>query len=135
MQDFIKRNSTFLLFLVIVGLTSFYLFPLFQGLILLPLDLLVANHNPWYYQAAIYIKNSFMEDSVIQMYPWRWFVFESLQQGEIPFLESVYIDGYAISCKHETDGILSINTSSFSFWSTSWMEYFTFFTNSALIVF
>lgn len=85
MQNFIKRHSTLFMFFVIVGMTAFYLFPLFQGLVLLPLDLLVAQHNPWYYQATILVKNSFMEDSIIQMYPWRFFVFESLQEGIIPF--------------------------------------------------
>lgn len=65
--------------------TLVYLFPLIQGLMLLPLDLLVSNYHPWYIPAQILLKNSYMQDSIIQLYPWKHLVFESLKQGVIPF--------------------------------------------------
>src|SRR3990172_1007120 len=67
------------------SLTLLYLFPLIQGLMLLPLDLLVSNYHPWYIPAQILLKNPYMQDSVIQLYPWKHLVFESLKEGIIPF--------------------------------------------------
>ena len=65
--------------------TLVYLFPLAQGLVLLPLDLLVSNYHPWYIPAQILLKNPYMQDSILQLYPWKHLVFESLSQGIIPF--------------------------------------------------
>lgn len=66
-------------------LTVIYLFPLLQGLILLPLDLLIGNYGPWYSPGTILLKNPYMQDSVVQLYPWRHLVYESLINGIIPF--------------------------------------------------
>jgi hypothetical protein len=66
-------------------LTLVYLFPLLQGLILLPLDLLISNYLPWYNPGTILLKNPYMQDSVIQLFPWRHLAFQSLTQGIIPF--------------------------------------------------
>ena len=65
-------------------MTSVYLFPLFQGLILLPLDLLISQYAPWASPYTILLKNPYMQDSVVQLFPWRHFVFESLTSGMIP---------------------------------------------------
>lgn len=65
-------------------LASVYIYPIFYGLIILPLDLLVSNSGPWYYANTILLKNSFMSDSVIQMYPWHRLTFQSLMHGIIP---------------------------------------------------
>src|SRR5882762_672293 len=65
-------------------LTLVYLFPLFQGLILLPLDLLISNYTPWYQPGTILLKNFYMQDSIVQLFPWRHLVFESLTKGIIP---------------------------------------------------
>ena len=64
--------------------TLLYLFPLTKGLILLPLDLLVSRYNPWYSPATILLKNPYMQDSVVQLYPWRHFVFQSFKNHIIP---------------------------------------------------
>ena len=61
-----------------------YLFPLLQGLILLPLDLLISNYSPWLSPATILLKNPYMQDSVVQLFPWRHLTFSSLTQGIIP---------------------------------------------------
>lgn len=66
-------------------LTLIYLFPLLQGLILLPLDLLIGNYAPWYSPGTILLKNPYMQDSVVQLFPWRHLVYESLTNGIIPF--------------------------------------------------
>lgn len=71
-----------LFFLIVSG---FYLYPIFQGLIVLPLDLLISNYLPWYSPGTILLKNNYMQDSIVQMYPWRHLVFESLTNGFIPF--------------------------------------------------
>lgn len=71
-----------LIFLIASG---FYLYPIFQGLIVLPLDLLISNYLPWYSPGTILLKNNYMQDSIVQMYPWRHLVFESLTNGIIPF--------------------------------------------------
>lgn len=65
-------------------LTAVYLFPLFQGLILLPLDLLISNYAPWSSPNVILLKNPYMQDSVVQLFPWRHLVFESLTHGILP---------------------------------------------------
>lgn len=79
-----KKKDLIVVFLFFI-ITAVYFFPMFRGLILLPLDLLISSHGPWYSQAAISVKNSFLEDSIIQMYPWRYIVFTALNNGIIPF--------------------------------------------------
>lgn len=59
--------------------------PMLQGLILLPLDLLVSNFSPWSLSGQILLKNPYMQDSIAQMYPWKQLVFESFRHGIIPF--------------------------------------------------
>lgn len=66
-------------------LTVIYLFPLLQGLILLPLDMLVSNYAPWYSPGQILVKNPYMQDSIIQLFPWKHLVFQSFQINMIPF--------------------------------------------------
>ena len=66
-------------------LTSIFLYLLKEGLIILPLDLLVSNYGPWYMAGQILIKNPYMQDAILQYYPWHHLVFESLKQGIIPF--------------------------------------------------
>jgi len=58
---------------------------MFQGLIPLALDLLISKYAPWYSPGTILLKNPYMQDSIIQLYPWKHFVFESFRQGVIPF--------------------------------------------------
>src|SRR3989338_116199 len=70
-----------LLFFIV---TLIYLFPLLQGLILLPLDLLISNYPPWFSPGTILLKNPYMQDSVVQLFPWRHLTFMSLTQGIIP---------------------------------------------------
>lgn len=65
-------------------LASFYIYPIFSGLILLPLDLLVSNSGPWHYASTILLKNSYMQDSVLQMFAWRHLTFSSLTSGILP---------------------------------------------------
>ncbi|HSW87823.1 MAG TPA: YfhO family protein [Candidatus Saccharimonadales bacterium] len=62
-------------------LTLIYLFPLMQGLILLPLDMLVSNYSP----GEILVKNPYMQDSIVQLFPWKHLVFQSFQNHMIPF--------------------------------------------------
>ncbi len=71
-------------FIVCVLLASAYIYPIFQGLILLPLDLLVTNSSPWRLAGTILLKNPYMQDSVIQMFPWRHLTFTSLTSGILP---------------------------------------------------
>ena len=70
---------------VFIALTGIFIYPIFQGLILLPLDLLVSNYAPWLLANTILLKNPFMQDSVIQMFPWRHLTYESLTSGVLPF--------------------------------------------------
>jgi len=70
-----------------------YIYPVFLGLILLPLDLLVSNSAPWLLANQILIKNSYMLDSIIQMYPWHRLTFESLTKGIIPLWNPYQIAG------------------------------------------
>ena len=65
-------------------LASLYIYPIFSGLILLPLDLLVSNSGPWHYANTILLKNSYMVDSIIQMFPWKHLTFTSLTSGIVP---------------------------------------------------
>ncbi len=58
---------------------------MFQGLIPLALDLLISKYAPWYSPGTILLKNPYMQDSIIQLYPWKHYVFESFRQGIIPF--------------------------------------------------
>lgn len=82
MKKFFEPIGIPFLFLI---LTLIYLFPLVQGLILLPLDLLISNYAPWTSPNTILLKNPYMQDSIIQLFPWRHLVFESLTHGIIPF--------------------------------------------------
>lgn len=80
-----KTAGMLLITIFFFCLTLIYLFPLTQGLILLPLDLLISNYSPWYSPGTILLKNSYMQDSIVQLYPWKHLVFQSLQNGIIPF--------------------------------------------------
>lgn len=75
----------FALLLSFFCLTFIYLFPLAQGLILLPLDMLVSNYSPWYSPGTILLKNPYMQDAIIQLYPWKHLVFQSIKNHIIPF--------------------------------------------------
>jgi len=66
-------------------LTIIYVYPIFQGLVLLPLDLLVSNYSPWHFASTILLKNAYMQDSILQLFPWRHLAFNSLTHGQIPF--------------------------------------------------
>ncbi len=70
--------------IVCAVLASVYIYPIFSGLILLPLDLLVSNSGPWRLAGQILLKNAYMQDSVLQMFPWRHLTFTSLTHGTIP---------------------------------------------------
>lgn len=67
-----------------IAASLIFIYPIFQGLILLPLDLLVCNFSPWLLANQILIKNAYMLDSITQMYPWRHMTFTSLLSGRIP---------------------------------------------------
>lgn len=82
MKRHLFRYGPVVLFLI---LSLLYVYPVFQGLVLLPLDLLVSNYSPWHLASTILIKNSYMQDSIIQLYPWRHLTYESLRAGIIPF--------------------------------------------------
>jgi len=87
MFNFLKRNrEVFLVSIVLFCLTLIYLFPLVQGLILLPLDFLVTHYSPWaaYHENTILVKNPYMQDSIAQMFPWKHLVYESFQNGILP---------------------------------------------------
>ena len=79
-----KRTSLVLGFIVCAALASVYIYPIFSGLILLPLDLLVSNSSPWHLAGQIFLKNPYMGDSILQMFPWRHLTFTSLTSGIIP---------------------------------------------------
>lgn len=81
----IKRKLEIILITIsFLLLTLVYLFPLTQGLILLPLDLLISNYSPWYSPGTILLKNPYMQDSIVQLFPWRHLVFQSLTNNIIP---------------------------------------------------
>lgn len=66
-------------------LTCIFLYPLKDGLILLPLDLLVSSYAPWFMAGQILLKNPYMQDAILQYFPWHHLVFESFRTGIIPF--------------------------------------------------
>ena len=80
-----KKLEYLLIGIVFFILSCIYLFPIFQGLIVLPLDLLISQYSPWYSPGTILLKNPYMQDSIIQMFPWRHLIYESLTKGIIPF--------------------------------------------------
>ncbi len=80
------------LFFFIV-LTGFYLRPMFSGLILLPIDLLITNVTPWNLAGTILVKNTFMQDSIVQMYPWKAVTFGAIKTFSIPFWNPYQLTG------------------------------------------
>lgn len=79
-----NRNKI-LIAVLFFALTSFFLYPLKYGLVLLPLDLLVSNYGPWFMAGQILLKNPYMQDAITQYYPWHHAVFEAFQSGMLPF--------------------------------------------------
>lgn len=61
-----------------VGLTILLYWPMVKGLVLLPLDLLLHSYPPWAAPGTLLVKNPYMQDSIVQMYPWKQFVFSSV---------------------------------------------------------
>jgi hypothetical protein len=87
-MTFLKKAAEISLGIILfLILTLVYLFPLTQGLVLLPLDLLVTHYPPWapYYISTILVKNPFMQDSVTQMFPWKYLLYQSFAHHIIPF--------------------------------------------------
>lgn len=70
--------------LILAILAGIYIYPIFTGLILLPLDLLVSHSNPWLYANTILLKNAYMQDSISQMFPWKHLTLTSLLSGIVP---------------------------------------------------
>lgn len=79
------KQGNYLVAVLFFILTSIFLFPLKDGLILLPLDLLVSNYGPWHMAGQILLKNPYMQDSILQYFPWHHLVFESITNGIVPF--------------------------------------------------
>ena len=79
-----KRFAPYIGIVICAILASIFIYPIFSGLILLPLDLLVSNSGPWHMAGTILLKNPFMSDSIIQMFPWKHLTFMSLTSGVIP---------------------------------------------------
>ncbi len=79
-----KRVPVILGIIFCAILASVYIYPIFSGLILLPLDLLVSDSGPWHWASTILLKNSFMKDSILQMFPWKHLTFTSLSSGILP---------------------------------------------------
>lgn len=73
-----------LIFLAFSVFAAIYIYPIFSGLVLLPLDLLVSHSNPWLLANTILLKNSYMQDSIIQMFPWKHLTYDSLRSFIIP---------------------------------------------------
>lgn len=80
-----KKVFTLIPYFVFLLLSLVFIYPIFQGLILLPLDLLVSNYSPWNLANTILLKNAYMQDSIMQLYPWRHLVYESIRSGVVPF--------------------------------------------------
>lgn len=80
-----KKLFSVIPFLLFCLLSLVFIYPIFQGLILLPLDLLVSNYSPWHFAGTILLKNPFMQDSIMQLFPWRHLTYEALRSGMIPF--------------------------------------------------
>lgn len=81
---FYKKYQILIILLIFLGLTGIYFYPIFKGLIILPLDLLIGFYSPWYSPATILLKNPYMVDSITQLYPWKHLVYQSLTRGIIP---------------------------------------------------
>lgn len=79
-----KKFLPFSIFILLAFISAVYIYPIFSGLILLPLDLLVSNSNPWHLAGTILLKNPYMQDSIIQMFPWRHMTFDALTHGVFP---------------------------------------------------
>jgi hypothetical protein len=80
-----KIVAPLLVLLLFFVFTFIYFRPMFQGLVPLALDLLISRYSPWYSPATILLKNSYLQDSIIQLYPWKHFVFQSFKEGIVPF--------------------------------------------------
>lgn len=80
-----KRILLIVPLLIFLTLSLLFIYPIFQGLILLPLDLLVSNYSPWHLAGTILLKNPYMQDSIMQLFPWRHLTYETLIHGVIPF--------------------------------------------------
>lgn len=101
-------------------LTSIYLFPLLQGLILLPLDLLIGKYTPWYSPGTILLKNPYMQDSIIQLFPWRHLTFDSLIQGIIPLWNPYQFLGMPFMANLKSMVFYPLNLLFFTGEITSW---------------
>jgi hypothetical protein len=84
MRKILRTKTRYFAIAFCAILASIYIYPVFSGLILLPLDLLVSNSSPWQLAGQILLKNPYMQDSVLQMFPWRHLTFISLTRGIIP---------------------------------------------------
>ncbi len=97
-SSFIKNLLPQILFLFICILI---VYPTLLGLILLPLDLLITRYSPWHQAATILIKNPYMQDSIIQMYPWKIAALRQIFQHTLPLWNPYQFTGlpFAASLK------------------------------------
>lgn len=82
---FFSNKREYFIILLFLALGIGYLFPLLNGLIILPLDLLISSYAPWYSPGTILLKNPYMQDPILQIFPWRHLVFKAFEEGIIPF--------------------------------------------------
>jgi hypothetical protein len=83
-NNFLKQKKLFFTISLFFILTAVFLYPIFLGKIALPLDLLVNTKSPWQLYFTSPIKNPFLLDSVIQIFPWKSLVADLIKKGVFP---------------------------------------------------
>lgn len=83
-------RTDFKFFLLIIGITLIFFWPIFKGQTPVPGDLLVSEYNPWKtYSYLGYVPGSYPNkaqyfDVIRQLYPYRILSWDLLKKGELP---------------------------------------------------
>lgn len=83
-----KKEPVFV-FIFFLGLLLVNFYPMFKGLVPIPLDLLAGSYYPWLdhkwgFVVGVPVKNPSVTDVVSQLYPWRSLVMDIWRSGQIP---------------------------------------------------
>jgi hypothetical protein len=119
-----KKNLFSIIFLFLVTLLFF--FPIFKGYIPFPGDLLVSStpYNTYSYlgYAPGGVPNKAQGPDVMhELYPWKYFVIESLKQGQIPFWTPYNFSGNTLMANFQSGTFYPFNGIFFLFpFNTAW---------------
>lgn len=108
-------RTDFKFFLLLIGITLIFFWPIFKGQTPFPGDLLVSEYNPWKtYSYLGYVPGSYPNkaqyfDVIRQLYPYRILSWDLLKKGELPLWNPYNFSGAPLLSDFQSGAIYPLN--------------------------